>query len=515
MKKNLKSGLILGKYKLDERLSKGTFAETWRATCSLQNAVALQHLHNEQYIKLVTESSYEIPIISNPQIASFIEWDAEHNIFIWEYISGRKLSTFIEQLKKIKLNIAVYIARKILETLRFTTSQGLTHGGLRPGRIAITANKKIKLTHFGIGKYEQQLLYDFQLKNNSTGKNIQAYFAPEVLEDKIFEDPKSDIYSVGIILAEMLTGEKCPRQQILRKLQENKIPKSLISIILKSIADFGLRYNHPNEMHTDLTKLLKISESKDKIYIPPIAEKSALEAVPADSEEYRVYQEDHYIAKQSIDAKEVAAEPADEEEEDIQEEDIQEEKKVVKKITEEEAKEKIKDILQKTGRIDVDSVMFGTFGDTMLTPLEKVPIWPHIFIKYSIASIIVFSLGILYILHASPEIKHSIDQIPFGIFYAIAQWPTNVQYGITWFLLINIFALFTIPFWDGRGKLTLSNFFIPFYTTTIAGLIGLSFWRGNASHSFYGIIITSIFLSIGIVVGMITSHVSRFLRKQW
>ena len=49
--------------------------------------------------------------------------------------------------------------------------------------------------------------------------------------------------------------------------------------------------------------------------------------------------------------------------------------------------------------MDVESVMFGTFGDTMLTPLEKVPIWPYIFIKYTLASVFVFALGILHVLY--------------------------------------------------------------------------------------------------------------------
>ncbi|BBM84945.1 protein kinase domain-containing protein [Candidatus Uabimicrobium amorphum] len=511
--KNLKTGIVIGDYKLEDRLAKGTFGETWKAFSANQELVAVQFVANELYAKTIAQSSYKFPSTTNPNVSKLVEWDKQNQMFVWEYVAGRKLSVFIQRLKKIKLSIAVYIARKILEALSYSASQGLVHGCLRPSRVAITSDKKIRLTHFGLGKLEQQILYDLYQKKDSVIKDIQIYFAPEVLEDKIFEDPKSDIYSVGIILCDMLLGEKFTRQEIPKKLTENNIPKNLINIILKSIADFGMRYNHPNEMHRDLTKLLKLSESKEKIYVnPPVPgnpEKNALEAVPADSEEYRVYQADHNFARQSIDAGVVVAEPAEPGENEEEEEEKQQ-------ITEEEAKEKIKHILQKTGRIDVESVMFGTFGDTMLTPLEKVPIWPQIFIKYTIAALIFLGFG--FFCAISPSLHFFIDgmsEIILLPFYITSQWPPHIQNIIFWFILLNVTALITLPFWDWRGKLTLNNFFIPFYMTTMAGLISLSLWRSIAQNTVHGIILVSILLGLGIIAGMITPHVSRFLRRQW
>ncbi|WP_372367471.1 protein kinase [Candidatus Uabimicrobium sp. HlEnr_7] len=504
--KNLKTGLVVANYRLEDRLAKGTFGETWKAVSAEREPVAMQFIQDEKYAKAVLQSNYDYPSTTNPQVCKLIEWDHNTGMFVWEYVPGRKLSVFIQRLKKIKLNIAVYIARKILEALRFSASQGMVHGCLRPTRVAVTADKKIRLTHFGIGKLEQQVLYDFYQEKSPVIKDIQIYFAPEVLEDKIFEDPKSDIYSVGIILCDMLLGQKFTRQEIPRKLTEHDIPKNLINIILKAVSDFGMRYNHPNEMHADLTKLLKISESQDKMYVsPPAQEANALEAVPADSEEYRVYQADHNLARQSIDAKVVVAEPAEFNEED--EED---------KISEAEAKQQIKTILQKTGRIDVESVMFGTFGDTILTPLEKVPIWPQIFIKYTLAVLLFFGAGIAYSL--SPQtysLTSNLFEIMLLPFYMIGQWPPHVQYIILWFILLNIVAFALLPFWDWRGKLTLNNFFIPFYTTTVAGLMSLSLWRSFAQNTMHGIVLVCIILGIGIVAGMITPHISRFLRRQW
>lgn len=507
--KNLKTGIVIGNYKLEDRLAKGTFGETWKASSTNQEPTAVQFIENESYAKAIAQTSYKFPSTTNPHVCKLIEWDRENEMFVWEYVPGRKLSVFIQRLKKIKLNIAVYIARKILEALSYSASQGLVHGCLRPSRVAITSDKKIRLTHFGLGALEQQIMHDLYQEKNPVIKDLQIYFAPEVLEDKIFEDPKSDIYSVGIILCDMLLGQKFARQEIPRKLTENNIPKNLINIILKSVSDFGMRYNHPNEMHRDLTKLLKLSESKEKIYVNPPGnqEKNALEAVPADSEEYRVYQEDHNFARQSIDAKVVVAEPADPNEDEEEEEE---------KITEEEAKEQIKDILQKTGRIDVESVMFGTFGDTILTPLEKVPIWPQIFIKYTIAAVIFLGFG--FFCAMSPDMDFLIlgmSEIILLPFYIISQWPSHIQSIILWFTLLNIVAFVTLPFWDWRGKLTLNNFFIPFYMTTMAGLISLSLWRSMAQNTMHGIILVSTLLGLGIVAGMITPHISKFLRRQW
>ena len=510
-----REGTSIGKYKLENRLWKGTFGESWKAIYQNQSVV-VQFIHNPKMLECFQGYPPKILHESHPGLVKLLSWEAQQQALIWEHTSGRTLYNFINELKKIKINIAVYIARKLLEISNFMVSKGLLHGGIRPTRIIITPEKKVKLTNFGIGHVEQRILSDLypDISGDETGA-IAPYYPSEVLEDKLFDDPKSDIYAVGIILAEMLTGKRVQGSEIPKLLYDNKIKKRLAAIILKAVAEFEGRYNHPNEMHRDLTSLLKSVGKVDKIYVPPPAVKNAaLEAVPADSEEYRVYQAEQISAKQTIDAEVVMAEPA-EIDEDFETE--------TPPLSTEQAAREIQRILHRTGRIDADSVVkIATIDNKILDPLEKEPLWPTTFCYYGAACLIflVLILSGAYFLRPSDfDTKVSGSAIwillPLG---TLQLWPPLLQKIIhIVFLLISV-GLFTIPFWDKYGRFVLNSFFIPFLSTLLSGIVGLGFWQQVNMHGGWwglsGQVVCCIFLLMGGTIGVAIPILAGYLRRQ-
>lgn len=317
MQHSLQKGDQIGSYQLAEKLWKGTFGETWKASDQANEPVAVQFIQHPVMVEQMRQQPSQLPTVTTAAIAQLLAVQLSPPAFVWQYMPGRRLATFIKELGRLKLKIAVHIARKLLEILIFAGSQGMVHGGLRPTRILVNAEKNVVITNFGFGYWEQRAVSRL-FKNGQAGdcKNITPYFPPEVLEDQLFDDPKSDVYGMGMLLAEMLLGQRPEKQDIASLLDKASVPKSLAAIVFKAIADFEERYCNTQQMYEELTHFVKPVRPKtmEMIYVPPPNSKPktvTLEAIPADSEEYRVYQAQVISARQTIDAEVMAAEPAE------------------------------------------------------------------------------------------------------------------------------------------------------------------------------------------------------------
>ena len=457
-------GQYIGKYKLVMKLWDGSFGETWKAQASRSEPVVVQIIADPLLAQEINRQTIDVFDISNACLARLLTIEQEPTSLIWEYVAGRRLHTYVRQLKKIKPHIAVYIARKILEIMTFTASKGMVHGGLRASRVVITPDKRVILTNFGIGHLEQRVLS--RIFNGRSHSELQkfakilAYFPQEVLEDQLFDDPKCDIYAAGILLAQMLTGRCVGSDQMVSLLGQYDIPGNLSSIILKAVADFGERYNHPNEMYQQLTQLLKMSDEVEKIYVPPpnIGIKNiALEAIPADSEEYRVYEADIISARQSIDAEVVAAEPADFEEHSPM-----------------PPQRDGAPTPRKTVRMDAEALLLiSTIDKKILDPLEKKAVWPGILLQFSLAAAIAIFL-LLLVAAAWPVRQESTS--PAWIlapFYALRQCPLAIEV-LGYVILCGqlLFFLF-FPWIDPRSRLRHSPvllFLVTFFLFMLFGL---------------------------------------------
>lgn len=475
MANSSKKGKSIGRYEVVEKLWDGCFSQTWVGKTSQNAKVAIQEITDDLLKKeLQAHPMIDTYNLSSPDIARLLAVEQDSSSLVWEYLTGRRLQTYIKELRSIKQNIAVYIARKLLEVLSYTSSQGCVHGALRPTRVIISPDKKVMITNFGVGFAEQQILSNLIQEGKDVKKyqRILSYFPQEVLEDQLFEDPKSDIYSVGIILAEMIIGKCVDRKDIASKLHTKKIAPKLISVILKATSDFEERYLHPDEMYRDLTQLLKASNQVEKIYVPPpsINIKSiAMEAIPADSEEYRVYQAEVISAKQAIDAEVVVAEPV--------EYDENQESKIHKKIGKKLPEVKETDGLKKTVRLDSQALLlFSTIDKKILDPLEKDSIWPKVFIKFFLATCFIFSF-LLFITVLSIETAQKFTESIWILspLYTIMQWPNIIQFFAKMIIGIGGIIILFLPIINQEKDALRHRFFMIILTVFLFYYLFLEF----------------------------------------
>ena len=190
---------------------------------------------------------------------------------VMELIKGKTLKEIIEEEGKIPWKVAVDIAKQISSALEIAHKNGIVHRDIKPHNIIISDDFTVKVTDFGIAKAVTNATM------TAFGSTIGSvhYFSPEHAKGTI-TDAKSDIYSIGIVMYEMVTGRvpfdaDTPVSVALKQVQEKpiepisinpEIPEGLNYIILKAMKkDKEERYNSANELSQDLEILSKHPET--------------------------------------------------------------------------------------------------------------------------------------------------------------------------------------------------------------------------------------------------------------
>ena len=188
-----------------------------------------------------------------------------------ELIKGKTLKEIIEEEGRIPWKVAVDIAKQISSALEMAHKNGIVHRDIKPHNIIISDDFTVKVTDFGIAKAVTNATM------TAFGSTIGSvhYFSPEHAKGTI-TDAKSDIYSIGIVMYEMVTGRvpfdaDTPVSVALKQVQEKpiepisinpEIPEGLNYIILKAMKkDKEERYNSANELSQDLEILSKHPET--------------------------------------------------------------------------------------------------------------------------------------------------------------------------------------------------------------------------------------------------------------
>ena len=225
---------------------------------------------DEEFIKRFSIEAQSAASITHPNIVSVFDVGNEGNLYyiVMELIKGKTLKEIIvEEGTALPWKWSTNIAIQIASALEMAHKNNIVHRDIKPHNIIITEDGIAKVTDFGIAK----------AVSNSTitafGSTIGSvhYFSPEHARGG-FTDAKSDLYSLGVVMYEMLTGKvpfdaDTPVSVALKHMQEEavppieinpNIPKSLNEIILKAMRkDTTLRYQSATEMLRDLNRALK------------------------------------------------------------------------------------------------------------------------------------------------------------------------------------------------------------------------------------------------------------------
>ena len=199
-----------GRYEIHELVGVGGMAFVYRAYDTIDDrTVAIkilkdEFLGNEEFIRRFKNESKAIAILSHPNIVKVYDVSFGDRIqyIVMEYIDGITLKEYIDQQHDIKWKEAVHFTVQILRALQHAHEKGIVHRDIKPQNIMLLPDGTIKVTDFGIARFSRSET------RTMTDKAIGSvhYIAPEQARGD-YTDEKADIYSVGVMLYEMLTGQ--------------------------------------------------------------------------------------------------------------------------------------------------------------------------------------------------------------------------------------------------------------------------------------------------------------------
>ncbi|MEG0133289.1 MAG: Stk1 family PASTA domain-containing Ser/Thr kinase [Clostridium sp.] len=269
-------GRILGnRYQLVEKIGEGGMAVVYRAKCKILNRfVAIKILkpeysNNVDFMDKFKREALATASFSHNNIVGIYDVGSEDNInyIVMELVKGKTLKEYIRENAPLGAEETIKISVQIAKALECAHKNGIIHRDIKPHNILITDDKVVKVTDFGIAKATSSDTI------THTNKIIGSahYFSPEQAKGKIV-DNRTDIYSFGIVMYEMVTG-KVPFDGdsavaiALNHIQDPIIPpKNVISTIPDNINNLILkatqkevikRYNDITEMLIDLIRIEK------------------------------------------------------------------------------------------------------------------------------------------------------------------------------------------------------------------------------------------------------------------
>ena len=199
-----------GRYEIHELLGVGGMAYVYKAYDNIEKRwVAIKILKeelagNSDFLRRFRNESKAIAVLSHPNIVKVYDVSFGDRIqyIVMEYIDGITLKQYIEQQGEIKWREALYFTVQILRALQHAHEKGIIHRDIKPQNIMLLEDGTIKVTDFGIARFSQA---ETQTMTDKAIGSVH-YIAPEQARGGYIND-KADIYSVGVMLYEMLTGQ--------------------------------------------------------------------------------------------------------------------------------------------------------------------------------------------------------------------------------------------------------------------------------------------------------------------
>lgn len=264
-----------GRYEILTRIGGGGMALVYKAHDVLLNrnvavkVLRQQFVHDEEFIRRFRREAQSAAALSHPNVVSIYDVGQEEDThyIVMEYIEGHNLNEIIQERAPLQAEEAVRIAMQIADALEHAHQNHIIHRDIKPHNILIGKNGRVKVTDFGIARAVTSSTI------TQTGSVVGSvhYFSPEHAKG-VTAGEKSDIYSLGIVLYQMVTGQlpflgESPISVALKHLQDNfeeprkvnpHIPQSVENIILRSMRkNPSERYASAREMLLDLDTCLR------------------------------------------------------------------------------------------------------------------------------------------------------------------------------------------------------------------------------------------------------------------
>lgn len=268
-------GSVLGnRYEIISQLGGGGMALVYKARDTLLNrpvtvkVLRPEYTSDEEFVSRFRKEAQAVAKLSHPNIVSVYDVGQERDthFIVMEYIEGRNLKQIIKENGKLPVSQAEDIAGQICAGLQDAHEHGIVHRDIKPHNILVTDNGRVKVTDFGIA----QMMSSVTVTDSGTIVGSVHYFSPEQAKGGV-TGAKSDIYSVGVVLYEMVTGKvpfegETPIAVALKHIQDAPLPPSKLNpqvspelerVILRAMEkDVTMRYMSAGDMARDLRRLI-------------------------------------------------------------------------------------------------------------------------------------------------------------------------------------------------------------------------------------------------------------------
>lgn len=265
-------GLRVSEYVLDACVGAGSFAEVWRAVHHIwkDERVAIKLPIEPDYVRFLQREGVVVHGVRHPNLIRVLGLDpyADVPYLVMEYVDGPSLKQVIgENPRGLPLAAALTVLRGVLQGVGAAHQAGVLHRDLKPGNILLHLGGRpleqlelgaVKVSDFGFGMHSgdvaRTIANSASLARDEQLVGTLAYMAPELRDNRGQPDARSDLYSLGVVLFEMLTGER-PAGAELPSTLRSETPVLLDQVYQKLYARHERRYASAAAVLADLLQM--------------------------------------------------------------------------------------------------------------------------------------------------------------------------------------------------------------------------------------------------------------------